>query len=49
LKLSLEDALKLAEENNQQVKLSELALEKAKLGRQQYSTRKRKLGNWKMR
>lgn len=36
LKLSLEDAIKLAEENNQQVKLSELALEKAKLGRQQY-------------
>lgn len=36
LKLSLEDAMKLAEENNQQVKLSELALEKAKLGRQQY-------------
>ncbi|MGB4471030.1 MAG: hypothetical protein WBI37_10345, partial [Tepidanaerobacteraceae bacterium] len=36
LKLSLEDAIKLAEENNQQVKLSELALEKAKLERQQY-------------
>ena len=39
LKLSLEDAIKLAEENNQQVKLSELALEKAKLGRQQYRHR----------
>jgi len=35
LKLSLQDAIKLAEENNQQVKLSELGLEKAKLGREQ--------------
>jgi len=42
LKLSLEDALKLAEENNQQVKLSELALEKAKLGRQQYRHQEKK-------
>lgn len=42
LKLSLEDAMKLAEENNQQVKLSELALEKAKLGRQQYRYQDRK-------
>ncbi|MCG1013282.1 TolC family protein [Tepidanaerobacter sp. GT38] len=42
LKLSLEDAIKLAEENNQQVKLSELGLEKAKLGRQQYRYQDRK-------
>ena len=42
LKLSLEDAVKLAEKNNQQVKLSELGLEKAKLGRQQYRYQDRK-------
>ena len=43
LKLSLEDAVKLAEKNNQQVKLSELGLEKAKLGRQQYRYQDRKV------
>lgn len=43
LKLSLEDAIKFAEENNQQVKLSELGLEKAKLGRQQYRYQDRKV------
>lgn len=42
LKLSLEDAIKFAEENNQQVKLSELGLEKAKLSRQQYRYQDRK-------
>lgn len=42
LKLSLEDAVKLAEKNNQQVKLSELGLEKAKLSRQQYRYQDRK-------
>lgn len=42
LKLSLKDAVKLAEENNQQVKLSELNLEKAKLGRQRYRYQDRK-------
>jgi len=42
LKLSLEDAIKLAEENNQQVKLANLALEKAKLGREQYTRQDKK-------
>jgi len=42
LKLTLEDALKLAEENNQQVKLSQLNLEKVKLGRQQFRYQDRK-------
>lgn len=36
LKLSLNDAVKIAEENNQQIKLSKLGLEKAELGRKQY-------------
>jgi hypothetical protein len=36
LKLSLKDAVKMAEENNQQIKLSKLGLEKAELGRKQY-------------
>ena len=36
LNLSLKDAVKLAEENNQQIKLSKLSLEKAGLGRKQY-------------
>jgi len=45
LKLSLEDAVKLAEENNQQVKLSELGLEKAKLGRQQYKRQDKKVND----
>ncbi|HHY41728.1 MAG TPA: TolC family protein [Thermoanaerobacterales bacterium] len=43
LKLSLEDAVKLAEKNNQQVKLSELGLEKAKLSRQQFRYQDRKV------
>jgi len=36
LELSLKEALEIAEENNQQVKISELGLEKAKLAKKQY-------------
>ncbi|WP_296972390.1 TolC family protein [Tepidanaerobacter sp. EBM-38] len=44
LKLSLEDAVKIAEENNQQVKLSKLGLEKAELAREQYRYQDKKTG-----
>lgn len=45
LKLSLEDGVKLAEENNQQIKLSKLGLEKAELGRQQIKYQDKKVKN----
>jgi len=44
LKLSLEDAVKIAEENNQQVKLSKLGLEKAELARKEYRYQDKKTG-----
>jgi hypothetical protein len=44
LKLSLKDAVKIAEENNQQVKLSKLGLEKAELAREQYRYQDKKTG-----
>ncbi|NLH02415.1 MAG: TolC family protein [Clostridiales bacterium] len=43
LKLSLEDAVKIAEENNQQVKLSKLGLEKAELARKEYRYQDKKV------
>ncbi|HHY70426.1 MAG TPA: TolC family protein, partial [Thermoanaerobacterales bacterium] len=43
LKLSLKDAIKIAEENNQQIKLSKTGLEKAELGRKQYRYQDKKL------
>ncbi len=43
LKLSLKDAVKMAEENNQQIKLSKLGLEKAELGRKQYRYQDKKV------
>lgn len=43
LKLSLEDAVVMARENNQQVKLAKLALEKAELARSQYRFQDKKI------
>ncbi|HHX22580.1 MAG TPA: TolC family protein, partial [Thermoanaerobacterales bacterium] len=43
LELSLKEALEIAEENNQQIKLSELNLEKAKLGKKQYRYQDKKV------
>ncbi|HHV19809.1 MAG TPA: hypothetical protein GXZ27_13395, partial [Thermoanaerobacterales bacterium] len=43
LKLSLKDAIKIAEENNQQIKLSKTGLEKAELGRKQYRYQDKKV------
>jgi len=53
LSLSLTEALKLAEENNQRVHLSKLALEKAELERQEFrygnrKARKQEDGNWQI-
>lgn len=43
LKLSLDDCVRLAQENNQQVKLAKLGLEKAELARSQYKYQDRKI------
>ena len=43
LRLSMEDAVAMARENNQQVKLAKLALEKAELGRSQYRFQDKKI------
>lgn len=45
ISLSVEDAVKIAEENNQQIKLSQLALQKAQLARKEFNYQSKKVGS----